>query len=100
MDIITGELAESVPMMVEFLRTSQAQAVIWVAVAVILSVVAWYIVARFRDRAEGEDTTSQHLTKFREMERQGVLSDDEFRTIKTALGRKLQDEIKIDEERA
>ena len=85
--------------MLDFLRTGPAQAVIWVAVAVILSVVAWYIVARFRDRTEREDTTSQHLTKFREMEREGVLSDDEFRTIKTALGQKLRDEIKSDEER-
>ncbi len=86
--------------MLEFLHTAPAQAVIGVAVAVILSVVAWYIVARFRDRTEGADTTSQHLTKFREMERQGVLSEDEFRTIKTALGQKLQDEIGNSKEKA
>ena len=100
MAIMTDDRRGKTERLMDFLRTSPAQAVIWVSSAVILSFIGWYVVSKFRDRSGRGDTTSDHLTKFREMKRRGVLSDDEFRTIKTALGHKLHDEITRDEERA
>ena len=82
--------------MLEYLRTSPAQAVIWVAVLLIITIIAIYFVRNWRDRVNKEDTTSDHLTKFRELRHRGVLREKEFRTIKTALGKKLQEEVKSD----
>jgi uncharacterized membrane protein len=82
-------------MFLEFLSTPSAQAVIWVTVLGCLLVVAYYVVQRLRDRT-GDDrlTANDMLTNFREMNREGDISDAEFRTIKTVLGEKLQAEIK------
>lgn len=79
--------------MVQLLRTAEAQLVILVAVLLIASAVAWYWVARFRDRIEQDESASDLLTKFREMHHRGDLSQAEYRTIKTMLAEKLQDEI-------
>jgi hypothetical protein len=80
----------------EFLSTPVAQAVVWVAVTLVVSIVAWYGLEKFRDRAKDEVTASDHLTKFRELRQRGVLTDAEFRTIKTVLGQMLQDEASRD----
>lgn len=82
--------------MSEFLRTPVAQAVIWVTFTLIISAVAWYGLSTWRGRAKDEGTSSDHLTKFRELEQQGVLSDAEFRTIKTVLAPRMQEEIRPD----
>ncbi len=82
--------------MVEFLQTAQAQAVILLAVVLIMSVVAWYLLARFRDRIGQDETTHDLLTEFREMHHRGDLNQAEYRTIKTVLAEKLQDEINDD----
>ncbi len=79
--------------MIEFLRTPAAQAVIWITILLNIVVVAVYLVRKWRDQVVQEDTTSEHLTKFRELHQQGVLGDVEFRTIKTALSEKLRDEM-------
>jgi len=79
-----------------YLQTPPARAVLWGSFALILSVVAWYVVRRFRDQTEHDGDTSAQLTKFREMKRQGVLSDAEFRTIKTVLGAQVQNELNGD----
>ena len=84
---------------IEFLRTPPARAVILVTFVVIVTITAFYVLRRWRDHVKDEDTTSDHLTKFRELERRGVLSDGEFRTIKTALSEKLKDELNNDAEK-
>ena len=83
------------PFMKAFLLSTPAQVVIWTAALLILMVVGWYIVGRFRDRISDDQlTANQLLTNFRELHRQGDISDAEFRTIKTVLGEKLQEELK------
>lgn len=80
----------------EFLQTPPAQAVILLAVVLIMSIVGVYVSLRFRDGAEQKDTSSNMLTKFREMRQQGHLDDTEYRTIKTSLSEKLHEELNDD----
>ena len=79
--------------MAQFLRSTEAQAVILLAVLLVLSVMAWYIVARFRDRTSQDTTASDLLTKFREMHHRGDLDQAEYRTIKGVLTEKITDEL-------
>ena len=81
-----------------FLKTPQAQLVIWVSLVLIVTIIAVYLLRNWRDRVKHEDTTSDQLTKFRELHQRGVLDEVEFRTIKTALSEKLVDELKSDGE--
>ena len=76
-----------------FLQTPAAHAVLFVSIALTLSVIGYYIVRKFRDQISDDGGTTHHLTKFREMEQQGVLSDAEFRTIKIVLGAHVTDEL-------
>jgi len=78
----------------KFLTTTPAQVVLWSAVLLILLVVAWYVVQRFRDPA-GQDVQQPNelLTNFREMHHEGDINESEFRNIKTSLGGKLRDEL-------
>jgi len=46
------------------------------------------------ESVQKEPSVSELLTKFREMHFRGVLSDEEFRTIKTALTERLQAELR------
>ena len=71
-------------------------AVIRATILLVVSIVGFYIVQRFRDVADDTETTSDLLSKFREMEHQGDLSETEFRTIKTVLAARMQSEIKDD----
>jgi uncharacterized membrane protein len=81
--------------MQDFLTTPATMAVLWVAVLMILMAAGYYLVRRFRDRTDDDrQTASELLTNFREMHLEGDISETEFRTIKTVLGRKLQDELK------
>jgi uncharacterized membrane protein len=81
--------------MQEFLRTPIASAVLWVTVLLVMLAVGYYVVRRYRDRIDDDrQTASELLTNFREMRQEGDISEMEFRTIKTVLGRKLQDELK------
>jgi hypothetical protein len=74
--------------------------VVWLAVLAILLAVAWYVVDKIRPKpAKKEPLASQWLSKYRELHSQGVLSDEEFRTIKTTLNKQLQDELKRNEEK-
>ena len=83
----------------DFLLSSPAQAVIWVTVGLVLSVAGWYFVGIFRDR-DGDDqpTASKLLTNFREMHLEGDINDSEFRTIKTVLGERLDEELSEEED--
>lgn len=78
----------------EFLGNPYVQAVIGMTVAAIAIVWAYWWVVSLRDStAENRAPASLHLTNFGEMHSRGVLSDVEFRTIKTALRGQLQDEL-------
>jgi uncharacterized membrane protein len=82
--------------MQEFLSTPLAKAVISVAILLVMLAVGYYLVRRFRDRIDDDrQTTSDLLTNFREMHHEGDISEAEFRTIKTVLGQKLQEEMEI-----
>lgn len=87
--------------MQEFLTTPAAKALLWVTILLVILAVGYYLVRRFRDRTDdGGQTASDLLTNFREMRREGDISETEFRTIKTVLGRKLQQELEgADEEK-
>ena len=79
----------------DFLQTPLAQVIGSVTMLLVLLVVAYYIVRRFRDRAEEDQLTSHELlTNFREMHHEGDISDAEFRVIKSVLGGKLRQELK------
>lgn len=81
--------------MKEFLFTTAAQAVIWTTVLLILVVLGWYVAGRFRDRIEdNQPSANELLTNFRDLHHRGDINDSEFRTIKTVLGAKLQEELK------
>jgi hypothetical protein len=79
----------------EFLLSTPAQAVIWISVLLLLTAVGAFIVGIFRGGATDDRLTAQDLlTNFRELHHQGDINDAEFRTIKTVLGAKLQQELK------
>ncbi len=81
--------------MSEFLHSAWAAVLFWCTVLAMLVAVAVYIVGRFRG-GSGQDqrAANQLLTNFREIHSQGGLSDQEFRTIKTLLRDRIQDELK------
>ena len=71
------------------------QLIICAAILAILVAVGSYVVGKVRKGAvQKEPPASELLTKFREMHSRGQLSDEEFRTIKTTLTERLQDELK------
>ena len=82
-------------MLFDFLATPPAQAVIWMTVLACLLMLSYYVVQKFRDHT-GDDrqSTNELMTKFREMNREGDITDAEFRTIKTVLREPLQAELK------
>jgi len=68
---------------------------LWSAVVILMGAVAFRVIKKIRaDSVQQEPTASELIAKFREMHSQGELSDAEFRTIKTTLAVKLQEELK------
>jgi uncharacterized membrane protein len=71
---------------------------LWVFWMLVLAVLVWigsYLAGKLRSKAlQQEPTPGESLIKFRELHSQGVLSDAEFRTIKTTLTAQLRDEVK------
>jgi len=66
-----------------------------VAALAILVAIGTYVAGNIRAKAvQKELTANELLTKFREMHSRGVLSDEEFRTIKTTLTDRLQIELR------
>ena len=71
------------------------QLVLGVAALAILVAIGIYLAGKIRAKAvQKEPSASELLTKFREMHSRGVLSDEEFRTIKTTLTERLQTELR------
>jgi len=85
--------------MAEFLKEPTVQLIIWLTVGAVLVAVAAYVIMRVRPApVQSEPVASEMLSKFRELRGQGDLSEEEFRTIKTALAEQLQEELKDNEE--
>lgn len=83
------------PSVKEFLLEWPAQIVIWTTVLLVLATIGWYLVGRFRDNADDDRLTANELlTNFQDLHLQGDIDDKEYRTIKTVLGAKLQEELK------
>jgi hypothetical protein len=78
----------------EVLQTPTAKLLAWLALLLIVSVIGFYLVRRFRDSTEGIETSSALLTKFEESRHRGELNEAEFRTIKTILAERMQAELK------
>jgi hypothetical protein len=79
----------------EFLQSTPAQAVIWVAVLLTIGCVGLYIIKWIRQWGDAESETSPNelLTRFRGMQDEGDISQSEFKQIKSVLGEKLQHEL-------
>ncbi|HQU45666.1 MAG TPA: hypothetical protein PK867_22825 [Pirellulales bacterium] len=81
--------------MPNFLQTTAAQVVIWLAICAALVAVGFYVVVKVRQSlTERELGTHDLMTNFRELHSRGELSDDEYRTIKATLAERLQREVK------
>jgi uncharacterized membrane protein len=84
-----GEVA-----MPDFLQTPSARLVLFLAATAILITVGAYLVARVRARfRESPPPANELLTNFRELHSKGELSDEEYRTIKSMLAERLQEEL-------
>jgi len=76
-----------------------ADLVVWLAVLAILVAIAYYVIGKIRaESAQQEPGASELLSKFRDLHSRGDLNEAEFRTIKTTLAARLQDELRGDEE--
>jgi len=66
----------------------------WVISVVALSVAAWsigWLRSHFREDSDDADGTLEMLTQFRDLHQEGGLSDDEFRSIRSRLSRRVQE---------
>ncbi len=74
--------------------------VVSLALLVLLTGIAAYVIVKLRDRGKGAGPAGiELLSKFRDVHSQGGLSDAEFRTIKTRLADRLLDEVNGKEEK-
>ena len=86
-------------LMQRLLEAGADELVIWIAVLAALLAVAIYVIRKVRGApVQHEPKASELMSKFRESHTRGELSDEEFRTIKTTLGRQLREELKDDGE--
>jgi len=76
------------------LEVQPERLVILVALVMVLAAVGAYVIGKVRAASlQQERPASELLSKFRELHRRGDLSDEEFRTIKTALAPRLREEL-------
>jgi uncharacterized membrane protein len=81
--------------MLEFLRSTTAQAVIWGTSLILLCMIGAYVVKWFREAGDrGEASASDLLSEFRQMREGGEITTEEFRHIKGVLGTKLQQSLR------
>jgi uncharacterized protein HemY len=70
------------------------------AILAIMTAIAAYVILKIRAKTlQREPRASELRSKFREMHSRGVLTDAEFRTIKTALEEQLPKELNDNSER-
>lgn len=69
--------------------------VLWTTVLAAVALVAMWAIGKIRaEPVQQEPTASELLSNFRELHSRGELSDAEFRTIKTKLAARLQEELR------
>jgi uncharacterized membrane protein len=84
----------------EFFSQPTANLIILIAITAALIAVGVYLILKVRSWQEVEQpTASSLLTNFRELHHEGDLSDEEYRTIKSVLAEKLQEELKDNAEK-
>lgn len=72
-----------------------AQAALWLALILVLTGGAFWLMRRLRDgSANDTPSASDLLTKFRDLHARGGLSDEEYRTIRTKLAAELQSDLR------
>jgi len=65
----------------EYIGSPPGQAIILVTITLMLAVVGYYVVQRFRDGNDGDDVLTHALDDFREMHDRGDLEDAEYRDV-------------------
>ncbi len=81
------------------LQAAPEELVVFLAVLAALIALVIYVFGLIRTKAaQQEPTASELLSKFRESHSRGVLSDEEFRTIKTTLAARIEEELKDNDE--
>ena len=79
----------------ELLEESVTKLALPLAAMVVVIIVGVYVIRKVRDgSAKQAQQTSDMMTNLRELNAQGQISDDEYRTIKTKLVAQLHKEIK------
>jgi len=87
-------------LMTRLLDVHAIELALWIALVLAIAGAGVFVIGKIRAKAiQQEPTAGTLLAKFREMHSQGVLSDAEFRTIKTALTVQLQQELKGNDEK-
>ena len=86
-------------LLAELIANDRLRLLFLLGVLALMVAVASYVIRKIRAKSvQHELTASELLSKFRESRRRGELTDAEFRTIKTALAERLQEELKDDGE--
>ena len=81
--------------MERLLQAAPEELVVLLAVLAALTAAVIYVLGLIRAKAaQQEPKASELMSKFRESHSRGVLSDEEFRTIKTTLAARIQEELK------
>lgn len=81
--------------MLKFLQTTEAQVILWSALGVMLLVLAFYLIGKFRPAVTRETPrASELIANFRDLHSQGQLDDNEYRKVKTLLAERLNEELK------
>ena len=79
----------------QLLKALAGELTLWIAVLGLLTTLTVAVLMRIRAKTlQQEQALSELMSKFRELRSQGVLSDAEFRTIKSRLAARLGDEVK------
>jgi hypothetical protein len=92
-----GDVSQSESLGVDFriFQDPIAEIVLWGAIGAAAIAVGAYVLSKLRSEpAQQELDASELMSKFRDLHAEGQLTDEEFRTIKTTLGARLQDELK------
>jgi hypothetical protein len=82
--------------LIEFLQQPLAQFIIWTTIGLMVTMIGYFIVQKFRDQSGNDQLTpNELLTNFREMNMEGDIDDAEFRTIRTVLAPQLSEFIGV-----
>ena len=84
----------------ELLQLPAARVVLGIAGLLVVTVVGTYVVLKYRDSIDEEESPDAMLTRFREMRHEGYLDEAEYRTIRTDLERQLSQQSSAEPEAA